>query len=129
MQSLLGKSIGFGILSLFVAHGASADLGQLGGGQFLTGITSPGTAVYGIPASPVSIIVAIMKGLLALIGAGAIIMFAVAGIMYMTSAGDEDQAKRAKKTATYALLGLIVALGGMVVIQAVTTILAGRSNF
>ncbi len=97
--------------------------------DFAKGIVQPGTKVYGIPVSPISIVLAIMHGLLGIIGAGAIIMFAVAGIMYMTSAGDEDQATRAKKTATYALIGLFVALGGMVIIQAVTTILKGDSNF
>lgn len=76
-------------------------------------------------ASIVNIIGNLMSWLLALVGMIAIIAFVIAGILYLTSAGDETQIERAKKAMLYSILGVIVALIGLVIIFAVDNLLSG----
>jgi len=65
-----------------------------------------------------------LNWLLGFVGILGITAFVIAGIMYLTSAGDEEQAKKAKSIMTYAIIGLVVALIGLVVVNAV----AGLTN-
>lgn len=58
----------------------------------------------------------VLQVLLSIVGLLAIIMLVVGGIMYMTSAGDETSAGTAKKTITYAIIGLVVALVSLVIV-------------
>ena len=67
----------------------------------------------------IGIISATMNWLLAILGFLGIIGFVIAGLLYLTAAGDENQATRAKSAMTYSVIGVIVALLGFVVIQAV----------
>jgi hypothetical protein len=62
-----------------------------------------------------------MLWLLGIVGILAVISFAIAGIMYLISAGDEDMASRAKKGMTYGIIGLIVAIVGLILITAIRT--------
>lgn len=70
-----------------------------------------------------SIIINFVEWLLVIIGAFAIIAFVVAGILYLTSAGDDNRMEKAKDAMIAAIIGVIVALGGYVVIQAVDSFL------
>lgn len=74
------------------------------------------------------IITNIMKWLLMMVGILGVIGFAIAGILYLTAAGDEDRIKRAKSAMIYAIIGVVVALLGMVILRAVSTMLAGSST-
>ncbi len=123
------KGIFFSICATVLVGMAQAAQAALPLGKFGNGIAEPGTAVFGPPVTLISTITALMKWLLSLVGFIAIIAFVYAGITYMTSAGDEGQAEQAKKIAKYALLGLIVALGSMVVLQAMSVLLKGESRF
>ncbi len=99
-------------------------------GNFNMGIGYAGIKTFGFkPTTITGVVTATMKWLIGIVGSVAIIMFVVAGIMYMTSAGDETQAENAKKTARYALYGTIVALGSMVVLQAISVMLKGSPDF
>ncbi len=73
------------------------------------------------------IIVALMKWLLALIGFLAVIAFVIAGVLYLTSAGSEDQVARAKRMTMYGFIGTVIALAGAVIIMAVDKMLKGQS--
>lgn len=55
--------------------------------------------------------------LLSITGAIAIISLVVSGAMYFFSAGDEGKMETAKKSTKYAVLGIIIALGGMIIIK------------
>src|SRR5688572_29383108 len=57
-----------------------------------------------------------MNWLLALVGFIGIIGFVIAGILYLTAAGDEDRIEQAKKAMMYSIIGVIVALIGFVII-------------
>ncbi|HFC76712.1 MAG TPA: hypothetical protein ENJ27_00590 [Candidatus Moranbacteria bacterium] len=73
------------------------------------------------------IITNIMLWLLAIVGIIGVIGFVIAGILYLTAAGDDDQMEKGKKAMTWSIVGVIVALMGYVIIQAVNTMLGGTS--
>ncbi len=53
------------------------------------------------------------------IGVLGVIMFIVAGFLYMTASGDQSKIDRAKSTMTYAAVGLAVAVLGFVVVATI----------
>ncbi len=84
----------------------------------------------GLPWDNISSIIGnIMFWLLSLVGVIAVIGFAISGIMYLTSAGDDTRMGNAKKAMMYSIIGVIVALSGLVVIWAANNMLGGLSNF
>lgn len=84
----------------------------------------------GLPADSIyGIIGRTMDWLLAILGFVGIIGFVIAGILYLTAAGSEDQAEKAKKAMLYSIIGIIVALSGYVIIKAVAGWLDGKNHF
>lgn len=75
------------------------------------------------------IIYNIMSWLLGIVGVVGIIAFAIAGILYLTSAGNDDRIKLAKNAMTYSIIGVVVALCGVVALRAVTAMLSGNPLF
>lgn len=61
--------------------------------------------------------------LLAIVGVLALIMMIVGGIMYLTSAGDDDRIKTAKKIVTYSIIGIAVSLASLVVVKQIAKLL------
>ena len=95
--------------------------------QWDAGTSNAGQA--NLPAGSVTnIILNVMKWLLGLAGIIGVIGFVVAGILYLTAAGDEDKIATAKKAMTFSIIGVIVAILGFVVIQAATAMLGGSST-
>jgi len=80
-------------------------------------------------ASLTEIITNIMNWLLMIVGILGVIGFVIAGILYLTAAGDGDQISRAKTAMIYSIVGVLVALIGVVVIKAVQSLLGGSGNF
>jgi hypothetical protein len=76
-------------------------------------------------------IMGIMKNflnwILAIVGILGVLGFAIAGILYLTAAGDETRIATAKKAMTWSIVGVVVALLGVVVLKAVSTMLGGSS--
>lgn len=56
---------------------------------------------------PQQLIGMIIRGALGLAGAVALVMFVYGGIVWLTAAGNQDRASEAKKTLTWAAIGLI----------------------
>ncbi|TXH01897.1 MAG: hypothetical protein E6P95_00995 [Candidatus Moraniibacteriota bacterium] len=84
----------------------------------------------GLPeGSVIGIISATLSWLLAILGFIAIAGFVIAGLMYLTAAGDEGQAEKAKNAMKYSIIGVIVALMGYVVILAVDSWLTASTYF
>ncbi len=82
---------------------------------------------FGLPSGTIpNIITGIMNWLLGILGLIGIIGFAIAGILYLTSAGDETRMGTAKKAMVYSIIGVIVGLSGLVVIKAIDSML--RAN-
>lgn len=66
-------------------------------------------------ASLIDFLTRIKNYLLGFVGALAVLFIVWAGIQYITSAGSKDRIEKAKKTLTYAVVGLIaVILSGLV---------------
>jgi hypothetical protein len=63
--------------------------------------------------------------LLSIVGIIAIISLVVAGSMYMTAYGDEKRIETAKKMGTYAIIGIIVALGSLVAVEQIKKLITG----
>lgn len=59
--------------------------------------------------------------LLSIVGIVAIIMLVVGGVMYLTSAGDEDRIDTGKSIVKYAMIGIAVALGALVLVRQLAT--------
>ena len=70
----------------------------------------------------------IMNWLLGLVAIVGVIGFAISGILYLTAAGDEDRIGTAKKAMMYSIIGVIVALLGLVILKAASSMLGGSST-
>jgi hypothetical protein len=68
-----------------------------------------------------------MNWLLVVVGILGVIGFVIAGILYLTAAGDEGQIEKGKTAMIYSIVGVIVALLGVVIIKAVQAMLGGSS--
>lgn len=82
----------------------------------------PGSSIYDIVHN-------IMYWILGIFGILAVIGFVISGIMYIMSTGEEDTMKKAKSAMIYSIVGVVVALSGLVIIYAVDAALRGYSNF
>lgn len=58
----------------------------------------------------------ILNFLLSVFGIIAIIMLVASGIIYFLSSGNKNMAELAKKSANFAVVGIIMAMGGMILI-------------
>ncbi|MFA6184214.1 MAG: pilin [Parcubacteria group bacterium] len=89
-----------------------------------TGLPSPGGD------SPLATVINnVMKWLLLIVGSIAIIAFVISGIQYLTSAGDQNAIENAKRNMWWSIVGVVVALIGMIILNFVfTTILGGSSS-
>ncbi len=115
------KKIGYSIVS------ASILLPSLAFAQWGTGFNNAESSE--LPTGTITgIITQAMNWILALVGILGVIGFAIAGILYLTAAGSETQIEKAKKAMLMAIVGIIVALVGFVIIRAVDTWLMGSSS-
>lgn len=65
----------------------------------------------------------VLNFLLSIFGVIAIISIVISGIIYLTAGGNENQVARAKKMFLYSIIGIIFALGGMVIIRTIGELL------
>jgi hypothetical protein len=97
--------------------------------DYPTGPTVPSSSVVHISDSPIyTILKNVLLYLLGIIGILAIVGFVVAGIMYITAAGDEDRVENAKKMLTYSIIGVVVALVGLVIVTALNAVLGATAT-
>ena len=75
------------------------------------------------------IVYTFMLWILGIFGFLGIIGFAISGIMYLTSAGNEQQVEKAKKAMNYSLIGVVVGLAGLVILIAVDKLLRQYNYF
>ena len=67
----------------------------------------------------------VLNYILAALATLSILVIVIAGIMYITSGGDEARVDKAKSWLTYAIIGLIIALLGFVIVSTVSRMLVG----
>lgn len=96
--------------------------------QWSEGLNKAGSSE--LPADTlVNIITNLMFWILVIFGAMAIIGFVISGILYLTAAGDETKVDKAKNAMIYSIIGVLVALIGLVIVQAVNNWIGGSSQF
>ncbi|MCX6761568.1 MAG: pilin [Candidatus Moranbacteria bacterium] len=89
-----------------------------------SGWNSSSLRIFNLPeASVYMIIVGILDWLLTIIGIVAVIALVISGLQYFLVATDEKMLETAKRTMKAAIIGLIVALSGVIIIYAVNTML------
>ncbi len=67
------------------------------------------------------IILAIIRILIFLLLGVAVLALIIGGFLYVTSAGNEDQVKRGRRTITYAIIGLVIVLLAYVIVNIIST--------
>ena len=80
-------------------------------------------------ASIMDIVRNFMRWILIIVGLLGVIGFAIAGILYLTAAGDEDRIKAAKSAMLMSIVGIIVAMLGLVIMGAAYRFLGAQSGF
>ncbi|NTV55472.1 MAG: hypothetical protein HGA16_03155 [Candidatus Moranbacteria bacterium] len=121
------KQIGYGVLAaaLLAPFSALAQFGQVPSGSNYSTVASTGRLTSD---SIGTILVRIMNWVLGILGIGAIISFVIAGILYLTAAGDESKTEKAKGMMTYAIVAVVIALVGYVVINTVVGLLGSSAT-
>lgn len=71
------------------------------------------------------IAVNVLRLLLSIIGILAIISIMIGATWMLTAAGDKDRYELGKKTVMYALIGIIIAVGSLIIVQQVSSIVGG----
>jgi len=67
--------------------------------------------------------------LLGIIGVLALIGFVISGIQYLLAYSSDKLVESAKKNMTYSIIGITIALGGFIIIQAINLALQGTPWF
>lgn len=70
------------------------------------------------------LIAAIIQILLLISGAIAVLFVVIGGFFWMTSAGNEEQAEKGKKTLTNAIIGIVVVILSYVIINVVVNLVS-----
>jgi riboflavin transporter FmnP len=109
------KPIAFFPIFLFLASSALAEGWS---------IDNYGTDITGLPGGTIEDIVSnVAMWLLGIFGFIGVIGFVIAGIFYLTAAGDAEQEKKAKKAMTMSIAGVVVGLLGLVILKAADSLL------
>ncbi|MFZ2187072.1 MAG: pilin [Candidatus Moraniibacteriota bacterium] len=95
--------------------------------ELKAGVCFPAASTTGLSGMSVyDLLTTVMNWLLGIIGVLAVIAFIISGVQYLVSAGDEDMAETAKRNMTYALIGLAIALAGLIIVNAVAGLMGAR---
>jgi hypothetical protein len=127
IKKILRPAIFFLIVMFVVFFYAASVQAQSGS---LNGVEIPGDTGLPDPSGGIKqIIKNLLIWLLEIVGIVALISFAIAGIQYFMAAGDDKSMSTAKQNMQYSILGVIVALSGVVIIKAVEAILKANPSF
>lgn len=114
------KTITMAIVGLAIGIAAPSILKELG---VILNWNSGAVSVPGSVSSALSlsqIALNVLHFLLGIIGVLALIMLVIGGIMYLTSAGDEERVESGKKIFKYSLIGIVVVMASMVIVKQIT---------
>ncbi len=127
MKNKIAK-IGFAALAAMMLCAPAIVLAQIGTDPYAGGFRpsdydEAGTGAGMTERTLTEIIRVVMQWLLYILGFLAIIVFIVAGIMYLTSGGDETKTEKAKKWIIYAIVGVVIALSGLIIMNLIYSFL------
>ncbi len=107
------------------ATDVQGGLQGLGGQINATG----GTGLFRSTDSPVQIIGKVIRLLLIVSGAIAVLFVVIGGFMYMTSAGNEEQATKGRKTLIYAIVGIVITVLAYVIVSSIVNLVTCQGFF
>lgn len=99
-----------------------------------TGVCIPKNTGLPEPADPDNrgplfiVIKNFMLWILGIVGMVGVIGFVIAGVFYMTAAGDDGRMEAGKNSMKWSIIGVVVALMGFIIIQAINSLLSGSST-
>lgn len=76
----------------------------------------------------VGLLTDLLKWALTILGILGVLGFVVAGILYLTAAGEEDRIKKAKNAMVFSIVGVVVGLAGVIIMNAIQNWLGGGSS-
>lgn len=116
---VLGAVLGLSIASSPALFAINVFDGSTGGTNACTsGATSSSSICAASKTDEVGpIINKVVNALLYVLGAVAVVMIIIGGVMYTTSGGDAGGVKKAKDTILYAVIGLVVAIFAYAIIN------------
>ena len=112
----------FFVLALMLVQ-ASAAAAQTTGSLSIpsnTGLPTNSNGIAGVLSN-------VLMWLLAIIGTLSVIAFVISGIQYLTAAGEEKNIETAKRNLTYSVVGVVVALSGLIIVTTISMILSGTA--
>lgn len=118
-KSLILKHVGSALFILALVTVPVVAFGQAANDPWID--KAAGTEAYNSQGVS-NIVESFLTFFFGILGFLAVAAFLFGGIMYLLSAGDEKRIASAKGTIMYAIIGLIVALLGYVVLRAVTSL-------
>ena len=71
------------------------------------------------------VLLTVSNWLITLVGILCVVVFIYAGFTYLTAQGENDKIQQAKKIMTYALVGVVVAALGLVIVKTVSGVIGG----
>ncbi len=102
--ALIGLALGIAAPSFLKQIGEVLGWGPIAAGAVATSKTLAEIAT------------SVLNFLLSVVGVVGIIMLVVGGLMYLTSAGDEERINTGKKIVQYSIIGVMVALAALVIV-------------
>ena len=95
-----------------------------------TGVCIPTSASTKLPVPPGKnplkmVLKNVMMWLLGVVGFIAIIAFVISGMQYLLSAGDQNMIETAKRNMKWSIVGVIVALMGLIILNFIINMLGG----
>jgi len=79
----------------------------------------------GASQNPIQFIGAIISLMLTIAGAIAVVFVIIGGFMYVTSAGNEEQAEKGRKTLTNAIIGVVIVILAYVIVNVTVNFVSG----
>lgn len=131
MKKLFAPHI-IGALLLGIAAAVVPDMvmAQFYGGPGIVGGISAAQSVGGVTGNNVrTVILNLLLAVLLFMGLAAVVVIVIAGIMLVTSLGDEGAKDKAKKIITYALAGLVVIALAAAIVTVIINATGGTSIF
>lgn len=115
----LAQKLSFAFGSLMLATPTVALANNFFSGADPTAIQGPSNDTLG------GTVTTIVNSLLAILGLVAVVFLIYAGVLMVTSAGNEEATGKAKKIITYAAIGIVIILLSYSIVRFVTNLLVG----